>query len=244
MYDNLFKDWTKVNIRKEYYRNRAIKELKRSRKFPAYITYDYKIPTTQNQYVIYFYAENRFCVEKPTFGAFFVLFQDKQRFVIDCIAREYKHTSDMPMTKIPQISAYTSHFFQRYNERFLKNKEMTSNEIACVYLSRNPTLKEFPIEVNEEINRNYQKYGEYGKQAFRVRDGICFTNSTVEGFKNRDGNREKDVIESMCVVYTSFVSKSELSESQQKAIDNGVISGLELLEKELIDATITPQLGI
>ena len=56
MFYNLAADKEKVDIKKEYLRSRAIKELKKKSKFPAYVWYEYKIPTTQNKYFIFFYA--------------------------------------------------------------------------------------------------------------------------------------------------------------------------------------------
>ncbi len=246
MYDNLINDQTKVNIKKEYYRKRSIKELRKSRHFPAYITYDYNIPASNNRYVIYFYAESRFCVDNPIVGSFCVFFEGNNRFVVTYCVRGYKHTPNSSISMIRQISAYTSHFFQRYNERFLKDNKMSSNEVACVYLSRNPAKNEIPIKVNEEINRNCQKYGECGQQAIRVRDGICFTHSGVQGLVSKDGDREKDKVESMCVVYTTFLSKSELSENQQIAIDNEHISCINQfvtdIQNESKDGVITLRL--
>lgn len=60
IYDNIIKDRTKVNIKIEYLRAKAIKEFKKARKFPAYVIYNYKIPATNNEYVIYFHAKTRF----------------------------------------------------------------------------------------------------------------------------------------------------------------------------------------
>ena len=60
MYDHLAADNPKVDIKKEYLRTKAIKAFQKEMRFPAWQHYDYKIPTTNNQYVIYFYADNRF----------------------------------------------------------------------------------------------------------------------------------------------------------------------------------------
>ena len=48
-----------------------------------------------------------------------------------------------------------------------------------------------PLQQNEGINRNHEKYGEYGKYAFRIRDGICFTYMKAEGMISEDGDRRK-----------------------------------------------------
>ena len=62
--------------------------------------------------------------------------------------------------------------------------------IACLYFGRNREM--IPIKVSEEINRNYDKYGFGGRQAFRVKDGFCFTRSTVEGTMDEvDANNDR-----------------------------------------------------
>ena len=70
MYDHLAADKQKVDIKKEYLRSKAVRALKKRMKFPAWELYEYTIPSTNNKYVIYFYAENRACSEKPEVGSF------------------------------------------------------------------------------------------------------------------------------------------------------------------------------
>ncbi|MFR9545632.1 MAG: hypothetical protein SNJ29_08665, partial [Rikenellaceae bacterium] len=65
MYDNLVADRPKILFKIETLRSKAIKELKKSKKFPAVATYKYKIPATLNEHIIYFYAESRYCAHKP-----------------------------------------------------------------------------------------------------------------------------------------------------------------------------------
>ena len=54
-----------------------------------------------------------------------------------------------------------------------------------------------PLQQNEGINRNHEKYGEYGKYAFRIRDGICFTYMKAEGMTSEDGDRHKDKVDTV-----------------------------------------------
>lgn len=218
MYDNLAADKYKVDIKKEYLRPKAVKAFKSASTFPAWAIFDYKIPATNNQYVIFFYAENRVAIDKPMCGSFCLLFDKYQRLILTWGASGYKHTPNRPMIGIRHINAYTSHFFQRYNERILKDNSLTYNEIACRYLSRNTDA--MPIQMNEGINRNHKQYGDNGQQAFRVRDGICFTHSAIEGVMNEDGDREKDEIDSICVIHMTFMNESEMANGQRKAIEN------------------------
>lgn len=83
-------------------------------------------------------------------SALSVLFiADKHRFVVQWGASGYKHTPDSKMVGVRQISAYTSHFFQRYRERFLKDESLSANDVAARYFSRNTTV--MPLQQNEGI---------------------------------------------------------------------------------------------
>lgn len=48
-----------------------------------------------------------------------------------------------------RIDAYSTHFFTRYRERKLNNTEISINETACRYFTRNEIA--LPIELNEDI---------------------------------------------------------------------------------------------
>lgn len=51
-------------------------------KFPAWEIYDYTIPSTNNKYVIYFYAESRARADKPEIGSFTIAYNGNHRFII------------------------------------------------------------------------------------------------------------------------------------------------------------------
>ena len=53
MYDHLAADKYKVDIKQEYLRPKAIKAFRKTSRFPAWELYEYKIPATNNQYIIY-----------------------------------------------------------------------------------------------------------------------------------------------------------------------------------------------
>lgn len=216
MYDHLAADKQKVDIRKEYFLPKAIRVFKKKMKFPAWEIYEYTVPATNNKYVIYFYAESRLRAEKPEVGSFCIVYSGKHRFIVKWGAGPYKHTPDSEMIAVRQIHAYTPHFIQRYNERFLKDGSLTANEVAARYLSRNTIA--MPLQQNDGINRNHEKYGEKGQYAFRVRDGVCFSYSLVDGIPSEDGDRHKDQIEALYICYTTFMNESGMQESQRMAI--------------------------
>ncbi len=211
MYDHLAADLGKVEYRKAYYLPKAVKEFRRAVKFPVWKWYEYKVPTNSNKYIIFFYAENAYSVEKPKMGFFVDVFFDRQRYIVKWGAGGYRPTPTTPIKAIRQIHAYTSHFLHRYNERFIKDASLSTNDIACCYLSRNDIA--MPIEINESINKNIEKYGERARQGFRVRDGICFTRIGCEG------DRDKNRVDAMLIVYATYMSEYKMSDSQRLAID-------------------------
>lgn len=178
--------------------------------------YEYTIPSTNNKYIIFFYAESRFNVEKPIVDSYSIVFNGNKRFVVVWSAWPYKHTPDSNLKAIRRIHAYTPHFFERYNERFLKDESLTVNQVACMYLARNPIA--MPLEQNEGINRNHKQYGVYGQYAFRVRDGLCFSHIVVDGIESEDGNRYNDIVEALYICYTTYMNEQDMAESQRDAI--------------------------
>jgi len=235
MYDNLAKDKDKVEYRKTYYLPKAIKEFKKARKFPAWKWYDYTNPSTGNQYVVFFYVENRLQIEKPICDSFFVYYVNNKRFIIDWVAILIKQTHSHPLEPVREIRAFSSHFFQRYGERFIKNNSLSSNDVACVFFARNPDF--IPIEINEEINNNIGNYNDKANRGFRVRDGFCFTMSGVEN--SDDENR----IDAIVTVFTTFVAESSMSEIQRDAIEKehwkNWLQSMKEFEKEAKDGIIS-----
>lgn len=216
MYDHLADDLKKVKYRREYYLPKAKKEILKARKFPTWKCYKYTVPESKNNYVIYFYAENPSCIDNLKYGSFVDFHINNRRYVVKWGAKPYRHTPNSAIKAIRVLSFYNSHFLQRYNERFLNDNSLTSNDIACQYLSRNEI--EMQIEIDERINKKIEEYGEGARQGFCVKDGFCFTNSDLDGIFDEDGNREKDKVDAIMIEYKTFVTESMLTDGQRDAI--------------------------
>ena len=126
---------------------------------------------------------------------------------------------------MPQVHVFTSHFLQRYNERYLHNDNLTANQVAGMYLLRNRDV--ITVSMNEEINKNFKEYGESNKHGVRVHDGFCFTKAALQYKPSEDGKRENDELYAMMYKYKTFVSERELTDGQKDAIDK---EHLELLK--------------
>lgn len=205
VYDTLMGEMQKLDWKRDALRSKAGKEMDRQMGFQHsamafasaknYVMYDYKIPSSNNQYIIYFYREHPFAPIQS--GYLCVMFDGTKRFII-------KWTD----WRSPAIHVFTSHFLQRYKERFLKQPEMTANEVAVRFLSRNMEMK--PMTVDEHINKHIEKYGEFAGEGFLVSDGFCFK---LSGKEYLDGKASVGIS-----FFTTFMPLSEMSRSQQEAI--------------------------
>ena len=194
-YASLMSDIHKLDWKRDALFERAVKEIRRKGYFPGTMMYDYRLPASNNQYIIYFYQEHPFAPVLS--GYLFVLFDGSKRFIIKWTDKG-----------IPEVHVLTSHFLQRYKERFLKQPDMSANEVAVRYLSRNNTMR--PMAVDKRINKHIRKYGEYAGEGFLVQDGFCFKLSGEETIDGEDPIR--------IGFFTTFMPLSDMSDSQREAI--------------------------
>ena len=195
VYADLMGEMSKLDWKRDALLNKAVAQLRKCVEFPACVTYDYQIQTSRNQYIIYFYREHPFA--NVIAGYLFVMFDGTKRYIIHWTGHG-----------IPEILILTSHFLQRYRERFLKLPNLSANEVAIRFLSRNHTLKPMPID--ERINKRISEYGEYAGEGFLAQDGFCFKLSGEETIDGADPIRIS--------FFTTFMPLSEMSEVQRIAI--------------------------
>ena len=203
VYANLMEEMPKLNWKRDALYSKAVNQIKKTTELPAFVMYDYKIPSSNNQYIIYFYTEHQFGPGRQVratvlSGFLFVMFDNNKRFIIMWTEKG-----------TPEVHILTSHFLQRYKERFLKQPELTANEVAVRYLSRNTAMR--PMNIDERINKHIQEYGEYAGEGFLVQDGFCFK---LSGEEKVEGD-EQPIIASF---YTTFMPLTEMSNSQRQAI--------------------------
>lgn len=196
VYANLMREMPKLDWKRNTLLPKAAKEIKKSVEFPACQMYDYKSPSNNNQYIIYFYREYPFAPVLA--GYLLILFDGSKRYIIKWTDKG-----------IPEVHIYTSHFLQRYKERFLKQPDLTANEVAVRYLSRNFTMR--IMNVDERINRRIKKYGEYAGEGFLVQDGFCFKLSAEELMEGEE-------LPVRISFFTTFMPLSEMSDTQREAI--------------------------
>jgi hypothetical protein len=203
----LMSELPKLKWKRDSLLQKAIKEIRKSEEGLVTLMYDYRIPSSNNQYIIYFHREQPF---GPVVSGFlFVLFDGNKRFVIKWTEKG-----------IPEIHILTSHFLQRYKERFLKQPELTANEVAVRYFSRNGAMK--PMMVDERINKHIEEYGEFAGEGFLVQDGFCFKLSGEEAL---EGGEQPIRIS----FFTTFMPLSDMTDSQREAIFDECMKDIDAL---------------
>ena len=195
VYADLMGEMSKLDWKRDALLNKAVGVLRKSEEFPASVTYDYQMQSSKNQYIIYFYREHPFA---PVLSGYLcVMFDGNKRYIIKWTDKG-----------IPEILILTSHFLQRYKERFLKQPDLSANEVAVRFLSRNRTLRIMPID--ERINKRIEEYGEYAGEGFLAQDGFCFKLSGEETVDGKDPVRIS--------FFTTFMPLVEMSDTQREAI--------------------------
>ena len=103
-------------------------------------------------------------------------------------------------------------------------------KVICRYFTRN--IISFPIELNEDIKKNYTKYGELANHAMRVHDGLCFLRTAVE--THFDLDTQKEVTDAIGFLFETFVDDDTLTDMQKEATFNEGIRYSQKLFKDLI----------
>lgn len=224
MYEELAADRDKIKYKRQQLMPKAVKSLQKANRFPAWELFEYTIPNRHNSYILYFFATNRQAAENPVFDYFALLNVENKRYVLKYGCSPYKHTDSDSMQWTRRIDAYSTHFFTRYRERVFKTTELGLNEVVCRYFTRNKTA--LLIELNEDIKKDYQKYGGAAHYAMKVSDGLCFIRTSI-GCRV-ELNTQKETAEALGFVYTTFVDNNTLTNSQNEA---AFIEGLRSSQK-------------
>ena len=212
--DALFADRPKLQIRAKALIPKMAKQFKKERKFPAWKWAEYTHQQSHNRYQICFYAPTLAHADSPDVKYLAFLEEDHQRIVVQWGCWMYRKHGSMDAIATRYIGYFSGHFFSRYRERIWKNVDMSFNELLCRYFSRN--IATIPLELNEDIQRNYKEYGELAKYAFQVPDGTCFIRHWNEGDEATVGEKDSNFIS--VVLYYTFVNGGMMTDAQNEAI--------------------------
>lgn len=180
----------KIRYKTEQLRAKAVKYFTREVwSFPAWKTYEYTIPATNDKYVIFFFAKDADAAEKPAAGAFCYLrhWNPWQVMLIPEMAPQLHSL----MAGIKFLFSYTSHFFDRYRERMLKNPELSMLDTICRFFSRNelmfnlcePDNRLWTDTVDEDTQERID-----GRSALQIIDGLVL----ARGWECRSPDTSED----------------------------------------------------
>lgn len=155
--DALFADRPKLQIKANSLIPKMAKQFKKERKFPAWKWAEYTHQQSHNRYLICFYAATPAQADRPDINFLAFMEEDRQRIVIQWGCWLYRKHGSLDNIATRYIGYFSGHFFSRYRERIWKNVDMSFNELLCRYFSRN--IATIPLELNEDIQRNYKEYG-------------------------------------------------------------------------------------
>lgn len=210
----LFKDLPKLKIKANMLIPSKVKQFKKENVFPAWKWEEYTHQESRNKFLIIYYVPSVEQVENPNVSWVAFMEESNQRIVIQWGCWMFRKAGSLETIATRYVGYFSGHFFSRYKERVWNNKEMSFNALISRYFSRNSTT--IPLELNENIQRNYLEYGEFAKYAFKVQDGTCFIRYWNEGNETTIEKKDSDFVS--VVLYYTFVNGSMMSETQNKAI--------------------------
>ena len=212
--DALFADREKLQIRAKSLIPKLAKQFRKEGQFPAWKWVEYTHQKSQNRYLISFYAPTLAFADNPDVNYVAFMEENRQRIVVQFGCWMYRKHGTLDAIATRYVGYFSAHFFSRYRERVWKGVDMSYNELLSRYFSRN--IATIPLELNDDIQRNYKKYGELAKYAFQVPDGTCFIRHWNEGDETTIGEKDNDFVS--IVLYYTFVNGGMMSETQNKAI--------------------------
>ena len=214
MCDALFDDLPEIKQRIEYLKPRMVKKFKKDNVFPNWKWEEFIHPNSKNIHLLSFSASSSAQAESPDFNYGTFINDGGEKIVIQWGCWHFRPKGSLTAIATRYIGFFSQHFFSRYRERIWENASIPYNELIARYFSRN--IETTPILLNDDINRNYNEYGELAKYAFKVPEGTCFIRFWNEGDIASIGNDNCDFIS--VVLYFTFISNNMMEGTQLKAI--------------------------
>ena len=229
IWEALSADRDKLKFKTESLIPKISKLFKKEHKFPIWKWEEYEHQESRNKYLIVFYAQTQQDADKPKITHLAFIQDGKDKIVIQWGCWLYRKFGSSEAVATRYIGYYCGHFFKRYKERQLKNVNISFNDVLCRYFMNNSST--IPIKLNQDIQRNYKKYGELAAYAFKVPDGTCFIKNWNEGDEASITEKNSDFIS--VVLYYTFVNESMITDTQTIAINKETTKYLNNLFKSL-----------
>lgn len=233
--DALFADRPKLIIRANMLIPKIAKQFKKEQRFPSWKLEEYTHQESRNRYLISFYAQTLAEAEHPKIDYIAFMEEDHQKIVIQWGCWLYRRKGNTESIATRYVGYYSGHFFSRFKERIWDHVNLSYNDLLCRYFSRNSCA--IPLELNEDIQRNFKEYGKLAQYAFRVPDGTCFIRHWNEGDETTIGQKDGNFVS--VVLYYTFVNSGLMSETQKQAINKEEARYLRHYYQSLLDDAMT-----
>lgn len=233
IYRELDQDLRKVEIWANKLLPSVVKELKKRNRTIDWQYREYVHQESRNKYLISYFVENKNAYERPKIKIYGVVEDNGKRLIVQWGWVQWESVF------VRNISFYSGHFFKRYRERLWPECTKPMNEQICRYFTRNDNILNHNlnlnlnfkglvfIKLNEDIKRDYGKYGDNAGLGLMVKDGLCFVRVGQEG--DEDLAFDKDCKFVTIVMYDTIVNKSTLTEGQKLAIKKELESNMEAM---------------
>ena len=215
VFDALSSDKEKLEIKSRMLAPKVAKQFKKENNYPAWKWVEYIHKESQNSFLISFYAATRNEADNPDITYIAFMECGGEKVVIRWGCWLYRKAGSLMATATRYVGYYSAHFFKRYRERIWPEARLSYDELLCRFFTRNPIT--VPLELNRDIQRRYEEYGEYAKYAFQINDGTCFIKGWNEG--NELSIEEKDSDFISVVMYYTFVNGGMMADTQKEAIE-------------------------
>lgn len=237
IYRKLDEDIYKVNIWANKLLPKVVKEFKKRNKPIDWLCHEYEHQESRNKYLISYHAPDRSAYEHPDIKIYGVIVDNGKRLIVQWGWVQWGSVF------VRNLSFYRGHFFKRYRERLWPDCPKPMNEQICRYFTRNDNILNHNlnlnlnfkghvfIKLNEDIKRDYEKYGDNAGLGLMVKDGLCFVRVGQEG--DEDLAFDKDCKFVTIVMYNTIVNKSALSQRQMSAIKEELESNMNTMSASI-----------
>lgn len=171
---------------------------KTTRRFPICQIYSYTTPERKNKVYFGFYANKRSEWQNPSFNQFIIWDTPNGK----CAVMANSLDVDIKQGRYGLIVVYTPHLFSRYRERFLKDEDLSNEEVVNRFFEKN--ARAYGTDISEELMPGSVELEDKSKTkiAYASEDGVAFG----------------VVVEKEVIVMKTFVAYDMLYPNQQKVL--------------------------
>lgn len=218
IYNAIAVDKPKLYLKAELLKEKYKKYFKKSKRFPIWRHEEYVHQESNNKYLVSFYVPSKQSIDSPLIDYISIMEEGTDHLVIKTGYWDYHRPGSPIVDKSRYIIYFSPHFFQRYKQRVWSDSTITYHELLCRYFSRNQDV--VPVKMSEQINTNFEDYGEGSEYAFMTLEGVCFGESYSVGDNGTIGNKDSDYMDVLAL--KTFVSFNMLSDTQKEALRKGI----------------------